>query len=1780
MVTGITVSDFVQASYKKTQGQSRPGFRARVLRESQNVILSFRAAEKEGQSPYRQIKEVIQNIISTDYDGRTIIELLQNGHDANASAESDGRLEFVLVEDEESFGVLYVANTGTAITDKNFESICQVASSSKSPNEGIGNKGVGFKSILQLGSNPEIYSRSHRDSPSFDGYCFRFANSCDIGKLAIWADGGDRSLSRRIEENVSSLQLPVPLTDQPPMLKYFQQQGYVTVVRIPFHDAKARSRAETQLEELASSKVPINLFLNRLKSIKIVCVSDEGKQETTLLGRESLSYAAVRPGLRIEQVRLEDGQVFVIASKTIPAVQMREAIAASRAARMLSDSWDAWEGDGLVSVALSCGDPVNTGRLYAFLPMGDDAHAPLPGFVNAPFYAKLDRRSLDEGIALNDMLLTQAALLCAEVLSLPATTSTPLLTQEALMDMACWSGPYLEVMRTSLDQMGHTLCGLPLIPQTLGSSGLTSLSKGLIWAADDCLVFTAETAAQCGFEGIISEQVHVDRLNNLNKLAWTVLERELAPEQSELVTIAETVAAALAQTGAAMETWADFYDDLSRAVPRGTDFANRSILYSDDGRLLPTSGGETGLVVFTAATQARSALPAVPEFIRGRFDFLSSDIPSLATDNKRRPGRTWLLQHGLIREYATEPVLNLVGDVMRSLSGDDAYNRSFRALFFAYELWNGGRKEIDVDVVRQARLLLPTVSGWHAATDTFFGAGWTREYSGIDKVLAKFISNTVEISADLGAISQRVLLTPSEFLPVGIDVDSFSRFLDSAGANHGLAPTFLPKKDFRMSGAQVSHPTLAHTLWGIGIPQEMQEDWRATASWWSGRRAKHSGVTYSAESDVAALPGQVDWHSFDSESKLLYAELIVHGLEHWDSSVFDVRFARRSSDPTGVIWPSLLTSFLATERWLPQTTPGARADITFVALADGWWLKEIDAPDYLPAVPARLRKIDSGLAAQRLMRCGLNCWDDSRSSIARLQTLTEIVERNASAPRTLWDASIRKAYDGAWVDFFQMKHLSSFEPTSILISRQGRLEVVRLDSVQETIYVPDAAGTASEISLRQAPVAMLPVREAAIAGHVRDLLAESGVTCLRDVSAAVVEILGDGLPVRSLTVRPLIEICSPWLPVLVVAVIEFCSPDIVQTSMASLVRKYQLLLETKVSVAARTMTTVDGVTIGNSANHDSFVVDDCHVLIRGSASDGTWRLQQSASVALADLVGSPKAGDRLRLALFELERRCGSSDPTLTDLAAVLAVTPTELEGLAFELELNERGPSRFEALLACVDPALAESWRRNGQFHLGPEAKSSWLREQSWDSHLRPEELVAMADGMPLPEALDELRISLPAANKGLRAVGLPPLKNLRGHEKKFTSVLQRKGAELHDRLRDRFIGTFESGDPMNEYLRLRSFPGLVTKTEWLEEFWELPEEAILAEIDRWLDANCPASQPNSQSDLLSVAELRQAGRVGVGRAVSRVNNMIDAWHLSVGRDSQPPLDANVVLEEMQAGGYLDFLRANTESVVRWLVASEQWPPNMPISVRAADAGLSEEDLKRAKDRVIEAEKDLWQSQSRLTYNDKSFPTNAAGLRELAEEIRKTTGREIAVQANVPAELATETTSVSPLTTSNSTPVPKQTRSRIEQAQLAGIGFVGEIIAGIWLCEHFGVELEECWFSGYRSVELADNLGDDGLGYDFRINTPEGTIYYEVKATSGQENQFELGETEVRRAGSLAKDEQFHIIFIKNVLDGERYEVYLLPNPQSPDGVGRYAIRGHSLRLQFELGAGDSVSG
>ena len=95
------------------------------------------------------------------------------------------------------------------------EAIRNLSTSAKEVGEGIGNKGLGFRSIEALTDDVRIYSRNG-DSPSdgFDGYCFRFAEVSEI-EYILRSTGVDAATSGAVAQTVPRYLVPRPLEDHP-----------------------------------------------------------------------------------------------------------------------------------------------------------------------------------------------------------------------------------------------------------------------------------------------------------------------------------------------------------------------------------------------------------------------------------------------------------------------------------------------------------------------------------------------------------------------------------------------------------------------------------------------------------------------------------------------------------------------------------------------------------------------------------------------------------------------------------------------------------------------------------------------------------------------------------------------------------------------------------------------------------------------------------------------------------------------------------------------------------------------------------------------------------------------------------------------------------------------------------------------------------------------------------------------------------------------------------------------------------------------------------------------------------------------------------------------------------------------------------------------------------------------------------------------------------------------------------------------------------------------------
>lgn len=358
--------------------------------------------------PYAQNKSLSEHV-AADYYGRFLIELIQNGNDAHPRERSDGEIE-VLLADEGPFGTVYVANRGSPFTEERAFALSRIGKSSKPPGEAIGNKGLGFRSVSHVCDAPEIYSQTTPPlpRPTFDGFCFALEHGTALD--GYFDDPRTRALAR---EDLPMFSIPRWLVEQPPRVRAFAERGFASVVRLTLRDEDARKDALGQVRDLANQAAPTLLFLERLSRLTAI-VEGAGAPDSdpVVLERSETPLRRSRLSLSLVDLR-RDGRYFVTKGRVAEGA-MKTAINAGVAAKQLHSSWSEWSGDGEVALAVRIDDGPVAPRLYTFLPLGNSATAPFNGYLHGSFFPTSNRKTIDAGVELNRLLLSEATSLAAD----------------------------------------------------------------------------------------------------------------------------------------------------------------------------------------------------------------------------------------------------------------------------------------------------------------------------------------------------------------------------------------------------------------------------------------------------------------------------------------------------------------------------------------------------------------------------------------------------------------------------------------------------------------------------------------------------------------------------------------------------------------------------------------------------------------------------------------------------------------------------------------------------------------------------------------------------------------------------------------------------------------------------------------------------------------------------------------------------------------------------------------------------------------------------------------------------------------------------------------------------------------------------------------------------------------------------------------------------------------------------------------------------------------------
>ena len=232
-----------------------------MIKETISKINSSFIAEARNSPALLADMAAMEKYMSESYNGRIIVELLQNADDAHSSrvyiTEQDGNVIF--------------ANNGRPFNDADVMAISRSGASEKKRGETIGYRGIGFKSTSYLSSEIIIYSNE-------TAFSFSKAKTAE----ALGVD----------EDHVPTIRIPFLIDAAPYMdiIEELMENGFTTIFIFK------SSNKEVLQEEIESLSADLMLFLRHLKEI-----------ETSSMGEDKL--------LRVNRKAKDWGQEITIDKK-------------------------------------------------------------------------------------------------------------------------------------------------------------------------------------------------------------------------------------------------------------------------------------------------------------------------------------------------------------------------------------------------------------------------------------------------------------------------------------------------------------------------------------------------------------------------------------------------------------------------------------------------------------------------------------------------------------------------------------------------------------------------------------------------------------------------------------------------------------------------------------------------------------------------------------------------------------------------------------------------------------------------------------------------------------------------------------------------------------------------------------------------------------------------------------------------------------------------------------------------------------------------------------------------------------------------------------------------------------------------------------------------------------------------------------------------------------------------------------------------------------------------
>ena len=930
-----------------------------ILAQAHRQVQTFFDELKNRTHNYRTIAS-LDDQVAQAYRGRCILELLQNAHDALEAAPAGDlrQISFQLKTSPEP--ELLVANTGLPFTPENFEGLCQLGHSPKDPNESVGNKGLGFRSVLEVTGSPEIWSTVPPGSEM--SFVFGFTPSVsdvvaeaareieergldarspfDTGRrLLDWSEtqlgmylermseaGLDAALEARNYLSPHLIPVILPTESPTPNVENLLKEGHVTVIRLPLDGGKAGERDEainSIREQLLCLNAQSSVFLSHVKHLVIDIDGDRQVLERLADPNAQLSSAS-----HFQRQRLviatsgsthddKPARQFQVWTRAFGGEDHAQTDQIRAVVEHLPNRWPEVRRFTL-GIAVEQTPEPSDGVFVIFLPT--EMKTGTGALINAPFFGSLDRRHIDfHHVPYNRLLLDSLLDLCLDAVLDLVSAAPEAFRGRAVVDLLASTASVngedwclMDALVTRASERGIALESHPIILCDHGWS-LPTNARQMPEVAGDTPIDVNHWRAEARF-AIVSE-VLASRHSSVDALIER-LDGSPNPTTEEWRHTLDQVAMSV-QNREIDASWNAYLGSVMAVLPEGMlsepetgtpdPLANARFLPDQDGCLIsPTDPVKLFFRPVRGVDDAAEYAGDVPASLKPHIAFLHSSVETQQGPQRRNTPIHKFLDGRFARSFRREDILReIVLEALPSLPAphcsDDA---SLCSELLAWTLDLVGEGPLDTLLLLLGRLPVACHGGWYPMHEAIFGPGWPGRHGDDVRALAD----------QLDEIASAQLRDPTMLRPDdprwGIPVEDRNEFFARAGVVDGLRLHPTPDIHFHMRGSEYELPSTPPE----GTSQEPWDDWRSAVR--EEAKPKFSGWFPYSLSGVSLLPEIHHLDKFSQRGRKAFSRLLLASLPNWPDGWHEAKIRKQNGERWTIPITSPLRHWLTSQAWL------------------------------------------------------------------------------------------------------------------------------------------------------------------------------------------------------------------------------------------------------------------------------------------------------------------------------------------------------------------------------------------------------------------------------------------------------------------------------------------------------------------------------------------------------------------------------------------------------------------------------------------------------------------------------------------------------------------------------------------------------------------------------------------------------------------------------------------------------------------------------------------------